>query len=258
MAGVFNRGRAGSGEVWHTPSNLARHADKVRVTPRRTPLARLPASSPLPSPPPSSAHIAPALPPQSSVPLRECLADAFAASARDEHENVDPMEDVDLDEIELVYDTLAKSERIVRGYTEFGFEDKGVRRAYRTSNPTPSKNQTPDQPSVDPTATPYSARKASSSRASASVRGEGAEEETSSTPSRERRASLPRPRACARPNPRSTDPSRGEDPEACSRPRDPPRRRGRTRGRIPGRSSGLGIGLRADRCSPVVEPDRRL
>ena len=135
MAGVFNRGRAGSGEVWHTPSNLARHADKVRVTPRRTPLARLPASSPLPSPPPSSAHIAPALPPQSSVPLRECLADAFAASARDEHENVDPMEDVDLDEIELVYDTLAKSERIVRGYTEFGFEDKGVRRAYRTSEP---------------------------------------------------------------------------------------------------------------------------
>ena len=69
------------------------------------------------------------------MPLRECLADVFAASARDEHENVDPMEDVDLDEIERVYDSLAKSERIVRGYTEFGFDDKGTRRTYSTSDP---------------------------------------------------------------------------------------------------------------------------
>ena len=96
MTGVFDRGRSGSDTVWHTPTELARHADR------------------------------------STVPLRECFADVFKDA---HHENDDPFHAVDADEMERVYDSLAKSERIVGGYTRFGFVDKGARKVYCTADP---------------------------------------------------------------------------------------------------------------------------
>ena len=93
---VFDRGRSGSDEVWRTPTMLARHADA------------------------------------SSVPIRECLADVF----KDAHvENDDPLDAVDADEMDEVYESLARSERIVGGYTRFGFEEKGAMRVYCTADP---------------------------------------------------------------------------------------------------------------------------
>ena len=93
---VFDRGRSGSDEVWRTPTMLARHADA------------------------------------SSVPIRECLADVF----KDAHvENDDPLDAVDADELDEVYESLARSERIVGGYTRFGFEEKGAMRVYCTADP---------------------------------------------------------------------------------------------------------------------------
>ena len=93
---VFDRGRSGSDEVWRTPTTLARHADA------------------------------------SSVPIRECLAEVF----KDAHvENDDPLDAVDADEMDEVYESLARSERIVGGYTRFGFEEKGAMRVYCTADP---------------------------------------------------------------------------------------------------------------------------
>ena len=93
---VFDRGRSGSDEVWRAPTMLARHADA------------------------------------SSVPIRECLADVF----KEAHvENHDPLDAVDADEIDEVYESLARSERIVGGYTRFGFEEKGAMRVYCTADP---------------------------------------------------------------------------------------------------------------------------
>ena len=83
----------------------------------------------------TSPLLLPPLPPlsQTSVPLRECLADVLA----DAHDaSVDsPLRDVELDEIENVYDSLARSERIVGGYTRFGFEEKGAKLTFTTSDP---------------------------------------------------------------------------------------------------------------------------
>ena len=96
MTGVFDRGRSGSNEIWRTPTTLARHADTT------------------------------------TVPIRECLADVFKHA---HVENDDPFDAVDADEMERVYDSLAASERIVGGYTKFGFEDKGARHVYCTADP---------------------------------------------------------------------------------------------------------------------------
>lgn len=99
---VFDRGRSGSDEVWRTPTTLARHADA------------------------------------SSVPIRECLAEVF----KDAHvENDDPLDAVDADEMDEVYESLARSERIVGGYTRFGFEEKGAMRVYCTADPDAVKEE---------------------------------------------------------------------------------------------------------------------
>lgn len=57
---------------------------------------------------------------QSSVPLRECLADVLAHTDHTEQPEVDP------GDIERVYDSLAKSERIVGGYTKFSVNTVGL------------------------------------------------------------------------------------------------------------------------------------
>ena len=50
-------------------------------------------------------------------------------------ENDDPLDAVDADEMDEVYESLARSERIVGGYTRFGFEEKGAMRVYCTADP---------------------------------------------------------------------------------------------------------------------------
>jgi hypothetical protein len=64
------------------------------------------------------------------VPLRECLAEVLA--------NTDEADEVDPAEIERLYESLARSERIVGGYTEFSVDTGGNssgRRLYSTSCP---------------------------------------------------------------------------------------------------------------------------
>ena len=128
------------------------------------------------------------------------------------------MEDVDLDEIELVYDTLAKSERIVRGYTEFGFEDKGVRRAYRTSEPDAVRRIRRQTNRRSTYGNPlFRAEGILFESVGVGSGGRGGGGDVFDSVSRATRVA-PASSRVRSPGPRSTDPSRGEDPEACSRP----------------------------------------